>query len=135
MEKSVFIPSQRITFLGYIIDSVLFRVFLPEDKIQKIIEISNKVLKSQKILIRHVAQLVGLYSSAQYAVTHAHLFHSYLDIDKSHAHIKSNKNFNANMIISAESRSEIGWWLANVNSENGKSIREDPPCHSLQIPL
>ncbi|CAC5421260.1 unnamed protein product [Mytilus coruscus] len=89
MEKSVFIPSQRITFLGYIIDSVLFRVFLPEDKIQKIIEISNNVLKAQNILIRHVAQLVGLYSSARYAVTHAHLFHRYLDIDKTRALIKS----------------------------------------------
>ncbi|CAC5387780.1 unnamed protein product [Mytilus coruscus] len=131
MEKSVFIPSQRITFLGYIIDSVLFRVFLPEDKIQKIIEISNNVLKPQNILIRHVAQLVGLYSSALYAVMHAHLFHRYLDIDKTRALIKSNKNYNANMIISEESRSEIRWWLANVNSENGKLIREDPPSHSL----
>lgn len=35
------------------------------------------------------------------------------------------------MIIPAESRSEIGWWLANVNSENGKLIREDPRSHSL----
>ncbi|CAC5410794.1 unnamed protein product [Mytilus coruscus] len=131
MEKSVFIPSQRITFLGYIIDSVLFRVFLPEDKIQKIIEISNNVLKPQNILIRHVAQLVSLYSSARYAVTHAHLFHRYLDIDKTRALIKSNKNYNANMIISEESRSEIRWWLANINSENGKLIREDPPSHSL----
>ncbi|CAC5387732.1 unnamed protein product [Mytilus coruscus] len=131
IEKSVFIPSQRITFLGYIIDSVLFRVFLPEDKIQKIIEISNNVLKPQNILIRHVAQLVGLYSSARYAVTHAHLFHRYLDIDKTRALIKSNKNYNANMIISEERRSYICWWLANVNSENGKLIREDPPSHSL----
>lgn len=38
MEKSVFIPSQRITFLGYIIDSVLFRVFLPEDKYRKLLK-------------------------------------------------------------------------------------------------
>ena len=31
-EKSVFIPSQRITFLGYIIDSILFKVILPKEK-------------------------------------------------------------------------------------------------------
>lgn len=121
--------------MGYIIDSDLLTVFLPKDKIQNIIEISYKVLKSKKILIRHEAQLVGLYSSARYAVTHAHLFHRYLDIDKTRALIQSYKNYNANMIISAESRSEIGWWLANVNSENGKVIREDPPSHSLHTLL
>jgi hypothetical protein len=31
-EKSVFIPTQRIVFLGYIIDSVEFKVFLPKEK-------------------------------------------------------------------------------------------------------
>ncbi|CAC5398145.1 unnamed protein product [Mytilus coruscus] len=53
------------------------------------------------------------------------------DIDKTRALIKSDKNYNANMIISEESRSEIRWWLANVDSENGKLIREVPPSHSL----
>lgn len=130
-EKSVFIPSQRITFLGYIIDSVLFRVFLPEEKIQKIIELSNIVLRNKKVQIRHVAQLVGLFSSAQYAITHAHLFHRYLDIDKTKALKKSNKDYNAFLHISEESKSEIIWWLENIRSENGKLIREDPPIHFL----
>ena len=35
-EKSVKIPTQRITYFGNIIDSVLFMVFLPENKICKV---------------------------------------------------------------------------------------------------
>ena len=58
------------------------------------------VLKAQTVQIRHVEQLVGLYSSALYAITHANLFHRYLDIDKNKALKKSNMNYNANMDIS-----------------------------------
>ncbi|VDI02304.1 Hypothetical predicted protein [Mytilus galloprovincialis] len=85
IEKSVFIPTNRIIFLGYIIDSVLFKVFLPEEKVRKIIELSNKMLKAHKVSIRSLAQLTGLYSSAHYAVQYAHLFHRYLDLDKTQA--------------------------------------------------
>lgn len=131
LEKSVFIPSQRITFLGFIIDSVLFKVFLPEEKVQKIIDMSETVLKASKIQIRYVAQLVGLYSSARYAIKYAHLFHRYLDLDKTKALQISNKNYNAFMTISENSKSEIQWWLENIHAENGKPIREVPPKHSL----
>lgn len=68
IEKSVFIPTNRIIFLGYIIDSVLFKVFLPEENVQKIIELPKNRLKAHRVSIRSLAQLTLLYSSAHYAV-------------------------------------------------------------------
>ncbi len=35
-EKSVLIPSQRITFFGFVLDSVQFKVFLTEEKVENI---------------------------------------------------------------------------------------------------
>lgn len=131
-EKSVFVPSQRIIFLGYIIDSVQFKVFLPEDKIEKILNLSKKMLKNETVTIRELAQLIGLYSSAHYAVKCAHLFHRYLDIDKIEALKLSKQNFNANVTISSKGRSEINWWITNLEFMNGKPIRETSPNHYLQ---
>jgi hypothetical protein len=37
-EKSVLIPVQRITYFGLIIDSKMFRIFLPDEKLKKIID-------------------------------------------------------------------------------------------------
>ncbi|XP_052058703.1 uncharacterized protein LOC127698962 isoform X1 [Mytilus californianus] len=132
IEKSNFIPSQRTMFLGFIIDSVLFKVFLPEDKIQKIIEISYKVFERKITQIRTVAQLIGLYSSSYHAITLAHLQHRYLDIDKTKALQKSFKNFNAHMSLSVESKNEILWWIQNIKKENGCPIRQEPPKVYLQ---
>ena len=50
-EKSVFIPTQRIVFLGYIIDSVEFKVFSPKEKIEKIIKFSRKISDAKDVCI------------------------------------------------------------------------------------
>lgn len=49
MEKSVLTPSTRIRYLGHIIDSVQFKVYLPDEKIEKIISKCESVLRNRKI--------------------------------------------------------------------------------------
>ena len=36
-EKSVFVPTQRLTFLGFVLDSITMTVTPTEDKIQKVL--------------------------------------------------------------------------------------------------
>jgi hypothetical protein len=36
-EKSNLIPSTRIEYLGHLIDSVIFKVYLPDEKVEKIL--------------------------------------------------------------------------------------------------
>ena len=55
-EKSVTIPTTRIQYLGHIIDSVEFKVYLPEEKIEKIIRHCTQVLSSKTNSIRQVAR-------------------------------------------------------------------------------
>ena len=43
--KSSLIPAQRIVFFGFIIDSVGFKVYLTEEKIQKILTKAKHCLK------------------------------------------------------------------------------------------
>ncbi|CAG2248963.1 MPDZ [Mytilus edulis] len=51
-EKSVFIPTQRIIFLGYLIDSVQFKVFLTEEKNTKDFEKCKKIYSLYNPVIR-----------------------------------------------------------------------------------
>lgn len=132
LKKSSFIPSQRIVFLGYIIDTVLFKVFLPEEKIEKILDLSNKILKKDKITIRSLAQLIGLYASSYHAILLAHLNHRYLDIDKTNALKQSNNNYNSKLVLSYQSKSEITWWINNIIKENGVEIRQVTPYQFLE---
>ena len=81
-EKSVFIPTQRIVFLGYIIDSVEFKVYLPQEKVEKILKVSLEILKKEKISVREVSALIGLYSSSRCAILLAPLFLRELDREK-----------------------------------------------------
>ena len=126
-DKSVMEPAQSVEYLGYIINSVDYKVYLPDEKIEKIRSCSEKVLSSEFVKIRLVARLVGLYSSASCAVLQAPLFYRYLDKDKNEALQVSQGDFDQTMVLSERSRSEIVWWLQNVSAVNGKSINVSSP--------
>lgn len=50
-KKSVLKPTQRILISGYIIYSVEFQIFLPDEKIQKIKSKAQKLIKNFSVSI------------------------------------------------------------------------------------
>ena len=60
-EKTVW-STTRITFLGYLIDTVLQKIFIPLEKVNRAVEEINHLLKKQKskATIREVQKLCGL---------------------------------------------------------------------------
>lgn len=125
-EKSSLIPSTRVVYLGHLIDSVEFKVYLPDEKIEKILKACSDVLTAiscEKLTIRNVAHLIGLFTSARNAVRLSALFYRFLNKDKVDALVKNNDNFDSRMSLSCEAQIEIKWWQENINSKNGKDIR------------
>ena len=57
-EKSVFIPSQKLTFLGFVLDSNAMTVMLTEEKVLGILSICALLLKTQMPTIRQVAEVI-----------------------------------------------------------------------------
>lgn len=127
LSKSVIKPVQRITFLGYIIDSVEFKVFLPVEKIEKILKFSRKIFFSKKIKIRDLFCLVGYYASSSCAILLAPIFYRYLDIDKTRALSLNEKNYEAYTELSYKAKQEITWWIENLEKVNGKMISYGSP--------
>ena len=130
-EKSVFVPSQRIVFFGFILDSVLFKVFLPEEKIEKIIKMAQKLSCKKPVIIRDLASFIGLIINAFHAVLEAQLHYRALERDKVRG-LNNCNDFDQYINLSEESLSELNWWIKNVKVRNGKHIRPPKPSICIQ---
>ena len=123
-KKSILIPTQRIVFFGFILDSVLFMVFLTDEKVAKIISCSSELLDKESVSIRAVASFIGLVINAFYAVLEAPMHYRSLERDKVSG-LGIDKNFDRKIILSQDSLDELLWCLNSVRKKNGKHIR--PP--------
>ena len=115
-DKSVAIPSQKILFLGFWIDSVEMTVTLPVDKQEKILGLGNKLLDESSVKIRVLAQFIGLLVSSLPAIKFGALFYRYLECNKIIGLKDNFGNFEKFTMLSDKSKEEISWWLENVQS-------------------
>ena len=115
-EKSVFIPQQKMIFLGFVIDSVRMIVMLTEDTIRKLKDLLTFAMDNAHFLrIRDVARLIGHLVSSLPAVKYVTLYYRYLKMDKINTLKCSKGNFDAHKAISEKSVSEMHWWLRNLD--------------------
>jgi len=106
--KSLLIPQQKITFLGFVIDSVNMIVRLTEDKIFKIKGILQCTIhNSHSVKIRDIARIVGYMVSSLPAVRYGTLYYRYLEMDKITALKQSKGDFEASMSVSRQGISEM----------------------------
>ncbi|XP_068690529.1 uncharacterized protein [Montipora foliosa] len=60
-DKSVLIPTQRLTFLGFVLDSQSMTVALTGEQAVKVKEACQQLLQEKSITIREVAKVLGLF--------------------------------------------------------------------------
>lgn len=125
-KKSSLIPSQRIVFFGFIIDTVEFKIFLTEEKVNKIILKAEELLKKGKVVVRELASFIGLVINAFYAVFEAPLHYRGMEWNKLQG-LGMNRNFDNEVFLSQTSFEELQWWLMNVKAKNGKKIKPPKP--------
>ena len=80
LEKSVFVPSQEIEYLGFIINSVTMTVRLTTEQKKKIFDLCQEVLLKESISIRLVSKLFGKFTSSFQATKYGQLY--YCDLEK-----------------------------------------------------
>ena len=74
-DKSVFVPTQKITFLGFIIDSVKMTITLTKERKEKNYDNCSSLLQSNKnITVRELDQTIGTLVAAFTAVPLGQLF-------------------------------------------------------------
>ena len=112
--KSVFKPTQTITFLGFVLDSVAMTVTLSENKVKGIKEVCAKLLDSSKVTIQHLAEVIGQLVATQSGVWIAPLFYKRLEILKNRGLTDSKGDFSATVSLNQEVRDDLAWWIENL---------------------
>ena len=125
-EKSSFIPSMTIRYLGFELDSVNMTVSLPQDKKLKIIQCYGKLLSCENPTIRSVASVLGLIVSSFPAVRYGPLHHRALNHVKDAGLRNSKGKFDAKVTLDVSAKNNLIWWIKNVESANNDIYRENP---------
>ena len=121
--KSKLIPSNSISHLGYIWNSIDMTISLPEDKLEKIKKLSDNCLK-YNCSLRSLAALLGLYVSAGQGYLYAPLRYRSFQIFLI-SKLKCYDNWDSIVKLSNEARHDILWWL-NVSLSD---LKPNPISH------
>lgn len=113
-KKCNLIPSQTITFLGFLFNSKELSFSVPEKKIVKIKNIILSILRQKLCKIRRFAGLVGTLISICPAVAYGYLYTKIIERKKYLALKREGGNYNKYMIIDSDIKKELNWWLKSI---------------------
>ena len=122
-EKSVLVP---IVFLGFKLNTETMKITLPDNKALEVKQLCIELVQTTKPSIRQVAKVIGKIISTFPAVQYGPLFYRTLERGKIHALRLNKGHFNRKMMLSAESKSELQWWIDNVTSSFAPIRRGKP---------
>lgn len=112
--KSEFEPSQQLVILGFQLDSVNMTIALTEDKANALVQLCKDILNLSRVRIREVARVLGKIISSLPGVMHGALYHRNIEKDKTQALNQNAGNFDAYMTLTDEAKTELQWWVTNV---------------------
>ncbi|XP_068723270.1 uncharacterized protein [Montipora capricornis] len=114
--KSVFTPTQKLLYLGFVFESVSMCVRLTPEKAAKLKKAATDLPQSKKPTIRKVAQYLGYIVSSFQGSAYGPLHYRSLEYDKRTALNFSKGDFDATMEISAQSKDELVWWADSIET-------------------
>ena len=114
-EKSQLTPSQRITYLGFVIDTSKMTISLTEKRIKALKRHLHILLNLKEPSIRYVAKVIGHIISALPASKFGALYYRNLEKEKIQALKQNCGNFDSKMTLSNLSKSDLKWWIQNIN--------------------
>ncbi|KAK7109102.1 hypothetical protein V1264_013207 [Littorina saxatilis] len=115
-EKSVLEPTQKIQYLGVLIDSIAMTVSLTKVRSDNLIECCKRALKVQLITIRDLAKVIGKLVASFPAVRYGPLFYRKLESVKKAALKKEKGNYDSCTVLSVTAKDELSWWIENVST-------------------
>ena len=108
-DKSVFVPTQRLTFLDFVLDSVHMTVTPIEDKVRKILSNCNLLLQNDNPTIRHVAEVIGILVSNFPGAQYGPLHYRHLERGKYSTLVANKGDYSSAMHLSQPALTEIQW--------------------------
>ena len=115
-DKSVLLPTQKLEFLGFVLDSKAFIIFLTEKRKQKILTMCQEALNSPCQQIKATASLVGCLIAALPGVKYGALFYRRLEHCKNNSLKLHKGNYKKKSMLTEDALEDVKWWATNVNA-------------------
>lgn len=129
--KSVFIPTQKLDFLGLTLDSVRMTIRITYDKVLHLQAECQRLLNKSVVKIRDQAKVIGLMVASTPGVELGMLYYRTLENEKNDALKLSKGDFDAICEISQTGKADLTWWIENILSTE-KSIAQQNPDRILR---
>ena len=130
-EKSVFNPSQQLVILGFLLNSVKMTIKLTREKALALQTACTSLLNTASPTIREVARVLGKIVSSFPGVMYGPLYYRHIEYDKTCALRNHRWNFDRRMSLSANAKTELEWWTANVMTAENVMTRGQPSCELM----
>ena len=125
-KKCVFNPMQVIKFLGFMVDSLQMKIFLPSKKVRDLVKQCSKLLRQRTVSAHKLAHLIGKMTATIPAVLPAALHYRALQRLKNRILWRNKQNYSAVGILDKESRMDLMWWNSHLPSNNGRTLITPP---------
>lgn len=130
-EKSLWLPTRQVIFLGYGIDTVNAVLKIPQQRIEKLRSSISSLLSDfsvhGRVFVRKVSSVVGQIISMSYVLGNiVYIMTKSLSID-----IASAKSWNVCIKLSEESSVQLDFWNKSVQCFNEKKFSNDQSCQSI----
>lgn len=122
-EKSNLRPSRSCKYLGFIINTEIMSISLPDQKKATILSLLKKFEVKITCQISEFAQLIGTLISSCSGVEYGLLHCKSLENVKVKALRRANMNFDCKMSIPNSIRSDLEWWRSSINKAK-RAIRQ-----------
>ena len=119
-------PSTKLTFLGFIIDSLDMKLYLPQDKIDKTVSACSSLISTASPTIQQVAQVTGLLVSAFPAVPYLRLYYRSIGSCKSRCLSGHNGDYDQHILLSSDVLADLNWVIHNLSQYNGCYFGPEP---------
>lgn len=131
-DKSVYEPTQKLTFLGFALNSIKMRVTLTPERTANLKQLCLHALKHPKLTIRELAQLIGTLVSSLPGMQYGPLHYRSLEFLKTKALSLNKGNFDAVLTINSAGMEDLQWWVDNIERAFKPAVlpKADLPMHT-----
>ena len=126
LEKSQAIGTQKMEFLGFIIDSVSMTLRLLQDKVKDVRQKCRCALQDPRLTMRELAHLIGTLVATRLAVTPAPLHYRSLQALKIRE-LFHHPSYESKVFLERQSQMDLEWWVNHLEDHNGSPIHLPPP--------
>ena len=109
-------------YLGFIVNSVAMKLYLPEKKVADIHQQCLDLLRTGKTSVRPIAKVIGKLTATIKAILPAPLQYRHLQHLKSQALHQNNQSYEIVVDLSVECKQELSWWAESITVWKGRSV-------------